>query len=171
MVTLIKRNKLFSTCKHQRKYILKYNMAWFKPFTVNKIPINYFQEQKILYCWNGIFLLLLLLLLLLYIWVRTNVRTNICTWMLTDKLKLNDDKTDFMLIGTKQQLSKVNIVSLAIGSIDVAPVTVTTNLATWFDSYLNLQAQIHKTCKSGFFPIYIIFSVSESICHRNLQYH
>ncbi|CAH3117191.1 unnamed protein product [Porites lobata] len=29
--------------------------------------------------------------------------------MLTDKLKLNDDKTEFMLIGTKQQLSKVNI--------------------------------------------------------------
>ena len=27
--------------------------------------------------------------------------------MLTDKLKLNDDKTEFMLIGTKQQHSKV----------------------------------------------------------------
>ena len=28
---------------------------------------------------------------------------DIRTWMLTDKLKLNDDKTEFMLIGTKQQ--------------------------------------------------------------------
>ena len=35
--------------------------------------------------------------------------SDIRTWMLTDKLKLNDDKTEFMLIGTKQQLSKVNI--------------------------------------------------------------
>ncbi|CAH3026481.1 unnamed protein product [Porites evermanni] len=35
--------------------------------------------------------------------------SDILTWMLTDKLKLNDDKTEFMLIGTKQQLSKVNI--------------------------------------------------------------
>ena len=34
---------------------------------------------------------------------------DIRTWMLTDKLKLNDDKTEFMLIGTRQQLSKVNI--------------------------------------------------------------
>ena len=27
------------------------------------------------------------------------------SWMLTDKLQLNDDKNEYMLIGTKQQLS------------------------------------------------------------------
>ena len=42
---------------------------------------------------------------------------DIRTWMLADKLKLNDDKTEFMLIGTKQQLSKVNIDSLAVGTL------------------------------------------------------
>ncbi|CAH3028999.1 unnamed protein product [Porites evermanni] len=47
--------------------------------------------------------------------------SGIRTWMLTDKLKLNDDKTEFMLIGTKQQLSKVNIDCLTVGSIDVVP--------------------------------------------------
>ena len=92
---------------------------------------------------------------------------DIHTWMLTDKLKLNENKTEVMLIGTKQQLSKVNIDSLTVGSIDIAPVTVARNLGTWFDSNLNLQEQIHKTCKSGF-SIYIIFGVFESICHRNL---
>ena len=56
--------------------------------------------------------------------------------MLTDTLKLNDDKTEFMLIGTKQQLSKVNIDCLIVGSIDVALVTVARNLGTWFDSQL-----------------------------------
>ena len=73
--------------------------------------------------------------------------------VLTDKLKPNDDKAEFMLIGTKQQLSKVNIDSLTVGSIDVAPVNVSRNLGTWFDSNLNLQEQIHKTCKSGFFHL------------------
>jgi len=47
--------------------------------------------------------------------------------MLTDKLKLNDDKTEFMLNGTKQQLSKVNIDSLTVGNIDLAPVIVARN--------------------------------------------
>ena len=78
--------------------------------------------------------------------------SDIRTWMLTDKLKLNDDKTEFMLIGTKQQLSKVNIDCLTVGSIDVVPVTVARNLGTWFNSNLNLQEQIQKTCQSGFFP-------------------
>jgi len=76
---------------------------------------------------------------------------DIRTWMLTDKLKLNDDKTEFILIGTKQELSKVNIDSLTVGNIDVAPVTVARILGTWFDSNQNLQEQIRKTCKSPFF--------------------
>ncbi|CAH3176991.1 unnamed protein product, partial [Porites lobata] len=57
--------------------------------------------------------------------------SDIRTWMLTDKLKSNDDKTEFMLIGAKQQLSKVNIASLTVWSIEIAPLTVATNLGTW----------------------------------------
>ena len=36
-------------------------------------------------------------------------------WMITDKLKLNDDKTEFLVISTRQQLSKVNIEKLLVG--------------------------------------------------------
>ena len=80
--------------------------------------------------------------------------SDIRMWMLTDKLNLDDDKTEFMLIGAKQQLSKVNIESLTVGSIGFAPVTVARNLGTFFHSNLNLQEQIHKTCKSGFFHLW-----------------
>jgi len=31
-------------------------------------------------------------------------------WMIADKLKLNDDKTEFLIIGTRQQLSKVEVI-------------------------------------------------------------
>ena len=34
------------------------------------------------------------------------------SWMLTDKLQLNDDKNEYMLIGTKQQLSEVILIAL-----------------------------------------------------------
>ena len=46
-----------------------------------------------------------------------------------------------MSIGTKQQLSKVNIDSLTLGSIDVATVTVARNLGKWFDSNLRTDPQ------------------------------
>ena len=70
---------------------------------------------------------------------------DIRTWMLTDKLKRDEGKTEFTLMRMKQQLSKVNIDSLTVGSIDVVDVTVARNLGLWFDSYLNLQEQIHNT--------------------------
>ena len=95
--------------------------------------------------------------------------SDICTWMLTDKLKLNDDKTEFMLIGTKQQLFKVNIDCLTVGSIDVAPFTVARNLGTWFDSNLNLQEQVHKTCKSGFFHLYNIRRIRKYLSQESAR--
>ena len=95
--------------------------------------------------------------------------SDIRTWMLTDKLKLNDDKTEFMLTGTKQQLSKVNIDYLTVGSIDVVPVTVARNLGTWFDSKLNLQEQIHKTCKSGFFHLYNIRRIRKYLSQESAR--
>ena len=36
-----------------------------------------------------------------------NCISDIQTWMRTNLLKLNDDKTEVMLIGTRQQLSKL----------------------------------------------------------------
>ena len=53
-------------------------------------------------------------------------------WMITDKLKLNDDKTEFLIIGTRQQLSKVHIEKLSVGDVSVKPATVARNLGTWF---------------------------------------
>ena len=38
-----------------------------------------------------------------------NCIKDICSWVLSDKLKLNDNKTEFLIIGTSQQLAKVDI--------------------------------------------------------------
>ena len=34
-----------------------------------------------------------------------------------DKLKLNDEKTEFMLIGSRQQLEKVSVAELSVGDM------------------------------------------------------
>ena len=38
-----------------------------------------------------------------------------------NKLLLNETKTEFLLIGTKQQLAKVNISHVKVGSANIAP--------------------------------------------------
>ena len=66
---------------------------------------------------------------------------DIRNWMLNDKLKLNDDKTEFMIIGTSQQLAKVSINSLRVGTATITPVSSARNLGSWFDSKLMMAIQ------------------------------
>ena len=68
-------------------------------------------------------------------------------WMVVDKLKLNEEKTEFMLIGTHQQLSKVRTDSLLVAGTVVSSVSEARNLGVWFDSKFQFQTHINKTCQ------------------------
>ena len=80
--------------------------------------------------------------------------SSIRTWMIVDKLKLNEDKTKIILIGTQPQLNKINISHLIIGQTSV-PVGNSSmrNLGSWFDSNLNVIMHINKDCKSSFYHL------------------
>ena len=49
-------------------------------------------------------------------------------WMIQDKMKLNDDKTEFLIIGTSQQLKKVRTDTLSVGDAVISPVLSARNL-------------------------------------------
>ena len=49
-------------------------------------------------------------------------------WLIVDKLWLNEDKSEFMLIGTRQQLSKVRNDSLMVDDTQVKSVSEARNL-------------------------------------------
>ena len=78
------------------------------------------------------------------------------SWMMNDKLMLNDDKTEFLVIGTSKQLSKVSVSSIRVGDVDVVPVYSAKNLGSWFDSHMDMATHITKTCGSAFFYLYNI---------------
>ncbi len=48
-----------------------------------------------------------------------NAIDDIKKWMLADKLKLNDGKSEFMIIGTRQQLAKVSVDTLRVGNVQL----------------------------------------------------
>ena len=77
-------------------------------------------------------------------------------WMIRDQLKLNDDKTEFLLIGTKQQLEKVNFSSITVGDALIEAKSEVRNLGSWFDSHLNMSIHISKLCASAFCHLYNI---------------
>ena len=78
------------------------------------------------------------------------------SWMIKDKLRMNDSKTEFMIIGTRKQLTKVNIDGLTVGESSIVPVTSVRNLGSWFDQNLSMIPHINKICKAASFHIYNI---------------
>ena len=61
-----------------------------------------------------------------------------------------------MLIGTRQQLSKVRTDSLLVAGSVVSSVSEARNLGVSFDSKFQFQTHINKTCQSAFYYIYNI---------------
>ena len=73
-----------------------------------------------------------------------------------DKLKRNDDKTAFIINGSRQQVEKVSVAELSVGDISVAPASTARNLGVLFDRNLKFDAQITKTCCAGYYYLYNI---------------
>ena len=76
--------------------------------------------------------------------------------MTADKLKLNDDKTELIVIGTRAQLDKISISELSIDHVKVSAVCNVRNLGTWFDNHLSMKTAINNTCQSGLYHLHDI---------------
>ena len=70
--------------------------------------------------------------------------------MIEDRLMLNDDETEPMLIGNGQQLQKVNLNNITVGDTVVEVKSVARNLGSWFDRNLDISFHISKQCPSAF---------------------
>ena len=84
-------------------------------------------------------------------------------WMRDDKLMLNDDKTEFLIIGTERQLSKASVDKITIGQAEVSPASSVRNLGTWFDSHLDMSTHVSRLVLARFI-ICTISGTLGSIC-------
>ena len=72
-------------------------------------------------------------------------------WMSLSKLKLNPEKTEFIVFGSKAQHQKISShfpVSI-LGSL-LHPVDSVRNLGVWFDADFSFSEHIKRTCKECF---------------------
>ena len=90
-------------------------------------------------------------------------------WMLNNDLKLNDDKTEFLIIGTSQQLGKLDNISIRVGDSDIHPVPIARNLGSWFDSRLSMATHITKICASSFYYIYNIRRIRKYLSQQSTE--
>ena len=79
---------------------------------------------------------------------------SISDWMTHNFLAINPSKTEFILIGTPSQLSKLQNPALTISpSISILPVSSVRNLGVIFDKHLSLHDHITKVYQTCFFHI------------------
>ena len=69
---------------------------------------------------------------------------NVQIWMRTNLLKLNDEKTEFLIIGTPQQLAKVRTTSLKIGTDQIQCSESACSLGYFFDSTMKSCSHTNK---------------------------
>ena len=102
-----------------------------------------------------------------------NCIQDIRQWMCVRKLMLNDDKTEFLLVGTRKQLTKVSIDGVRVGDYNISLSPSVRNLGTWFDPHYQIALPIIKTCSSAFYYLhnirhirkYLSRSSSETLTH------
>ena len=95
----------------------------------------------------------------------TTTFNDILSWMNLNKLLLNPSKTEFLLIGTKQQRLKFSDLTNLSLSNDIIPVSSSArNLGFIFDSDMSFSDQINSVSKSCHFHIrsveFVIFFLS-----------
>ena len=75
---------------------------------------------------------------------------------------LNYNKTEFLFLGTKQQLAKVDINNITVGESVVNTKPAVRNLGSWFDSQLSMSTYISKLCSSAFFHLHNISRIRKN---------
>ena len=86
--------------------------------------------------------------------------------MAKNMLKLNDDKTECILVGKSKQRGKIPNLSVKIGDHDTQPSNSVRNLGIEFDSDLDMERQVSKICKSAHFQLRMIGSMRKYLSNE-----
>ena len=74
--------------------------------------------------------------------------SEIRSWLLCNKLLINDSKTEFQIIGTKHQLSKIHLDNILVGNSSISSSMEVRNLGSWFDNNLSVSTHVSKVASS-----------------------
>ena len=74
-------------------------------------------------------------------------------WMSSNRLKLNTDKTQFIWLGSRQQLQKVGVNAVHLGTDVVNFQTTVGNLGETIDSQMTMKAHVQRICRTSFYKL------------------
>ena len=85
--------------------------------------------------------------------------SKVSAWMTTNKLKLNETKTEFIVFGTQKQLQKMQYDTICIGGESIQGKPCVRNLGAYFDNELKMDTHVNNILKQGYFHIHQIRTI------------
>ena len=77
-------------------------------------------------------------------------------------------KTELILIGTRQQLGKINdVCNICLGDYDIYPSSCVRNLGAWFDK-LSMSRHVTKICNAAFYHLHNISRIKKYLSGDSL---
>ena len=81
------------------------------------------------------------------------------SWMISHHLKINDSKSEFMIVGSKQMLNKLSLDSVYVGDSEVTSVSDVRNLGMWMDNTLSMNTHVSKVCARAYMGLRNIWQI------------
>ena len=85
------------------------------------------------------------------------------SWFCANRLVVNPSKTEYLLIGTPQQRSKITNSSVHFQNLSLCPSDSARNLGVIFDSDLDFKIHISSICRSSFYQIRQLRQIRSSL--------
>ena len=80
-------------------------------------------------------------------------------WMARHFLKLNENKTEFMVFGSKTDLDRVTGCSITVGGCKILPSSTARNIGAFLDTEMNMHCQINNTIRACYIQLRAISQI------------
>jgi Reverse transcriptase (RNA-dependent DNA polymerase)/Endonuclease/Exonuclease/phosphatase family len=88
---------------------------------------------------------------------------SVYSWFTSNRLSVNPSKTEYLLIGTPQQRSKLSSTSVSFYGTILTPTDNCRNLGVLFDSDLSFKKHVSTICRSSFYHIRQLRQIRSSL--------
>ena len=90
-------------------------------------------------------------------------------WMTLNKLKLNEDKTEFLVITTPHHRQKVSVDSIDVCGSCANCVRSARNLGAYFDENMKMETHITSMCQAAFYRLRMIKCIRRTLTRESTE--
>ena len=93
---------------------------------------------------------------------------DINNWMTINKLRLNDEKTEFLILNARHKLSPSSDY-IHVGTELIRPSKSAKNIGVWFDNTLSMEKQVNMICRTGFYHLRNIATIRKFLSCKHCE--